>query len=99
MQNMNLRIHAANRVLERGISLEAVKMISDQGETLQRAKEVISPIANGKILKFRFQGNLFTATKDTISMVMKVGGDSFVIGMNGTNNHPVIVTAWSNHLN
>jgi len=92
-----LTLHGANRVLERGIPVDAIKKISDQTALLETTRRIISPaLTSHKLLKFRFRGRSFAATPDRITTVIKIGGNSFVVGMNADAKHPVIVTCWQN---
>jgi hypothetical protein len=92
-----LTFHGANRVLERGISVDAIKVIADQTDMLEKVRNVIAPaLTSKKLLKFRYLGRQFTASPGRIQMVLDVGATSFVVGMNAGASHPVIVTCWQN---
>lgn len=94
-----LTFHGANRVLERGITIEAIQRITDQSAGLLRIKEMTTPIANGKVLKIRYGGQQYTVTDKAVTTMIKVKDTAFVIGINEQHPAPIIVTAWSTSAN
>lgn len=92
-------LHGANRVLERGITVEAILRISDQEENLKRVRELTAPIANGKALKIRYRGQQYVVTTSGITTKLSVRDTMFVIGIDEQHPRPTIVTAWSSTSN
>jgi len=88
-------LHGANRVLERGITIEAILRISDQEDNLKRVKEITAPIVNGKALKIRYKGQQYVVTACGITTKLTVKETQFVIGIDEQHPRPTIVTAWS----
>lgn len=93
-----LTFHGANRVLKRGIPVDAIKEIIDQTEVLKKAQDAISPAlsSSNKRLKFRYLGHHFSASPGRIQMNLDVGTMTFVVGLSKETSHPVIVTCWQN---